>query len=233
MGRFRWGRASKTDAVLVRHYDSQTGKETRERRVTIFLRASQTEEEVLLDLAHELVHATSQPPWDPYDPELTAARYIHAAIDGEGGEVAAVQAECRVHFELARHDPSLSSDGGLRCRSYMGKNSAEKIRRDFYRVGQWQAELRARLGKEAALMPELSSEPPALYSSTGGAPYPIALWEEFRSLTEAACENSRRRASSELEQKPPATLTDSERETLHFLLRRCSETPPELQASDT
>ena len=207
------GEVSRTDAVLTRHYDPETGKETREREVTIYINTSQSLTNVVLDLAHEMVHATSRASFDPYDPNLTPAQYIHSAIDGVGGEVQAVAMECRVARELSRDfDIPLK-----RCRSYfnipsgtgqeMAKNSSmseikidsraepdiKKIRRDFYRVGKWNDGLLQILGAEAALLPDLSPEAPQLYSSTGNAPYPVALLKEYEGLTRIACENSRKR----------------------------------------
>ena len=82
-GVLKFGEASKTDAVLTRHFNPKTGEETRERQVTVYLRERQNLDDLVLDLAHELVHATTRPGWDPYDPRLTAGKYIWAAIEGE------------------------------------------------------------------------------------------------------------------------------------------------------
>src|SRR5947208_2743712 len=68
----RWGPASKTDAVLTRHFNPATGEEERERQITIYVREKQPLKDIVLDIAHELVHATAPPGWDPYDPNLTA-----------------------------------------------------------------------------------------------------------------------------------------------------------------
>src|SRR4051794_25684301 len=58
MSVLRWGKASKTDAVLTRHYNPATGKEQRERKVLIYLREDQPLEDLILDISHELIHAT-------------------------------------------------------------------------------------------------------------------------------------------------------------------------------
>jgi hypothetical protein len=212
--RLRWGSVSKTDAVLIRHYDEETGKESRERIVTIYLRQNQPVTDVMLDLAHELVHATSKPAWDPYDPSLTPGAYIHAAIEGEGGEVEAVRVECQVSYEIfGDRSNSLSAE---RCKRYAvsdQKVAADRIRKDFYRVGHWMKDLSKRLGSEGKLFPELSEKRPALYSSTGGTPYPVALYEEYRQMTAVACENTRRRA--------PASIPVRETSTQLFLASRC------------
>jgi hypothetical protein len=196
------GGVSRTDAVLTRHYDPETGKESRDREVTIYINTAQSLTNVVLDLAHEMVHATSRPSFDPYDPNLTRAQYIHSAIDGAGGEVQAVAMECRVASELSRNYQIPLK----RCQSYLNIKSGngqeievktDLIRRDFYRVGQWNNELLQVLGSEASLLSDLSPESPHLYSSTGNAPYPVALLKEYETLTRIACENSRKRIVSQ------------------------------------
>ena len=221
----RWGIASKTDAVLTRHFDPATGEERRERQVTVYLRESQGLEDTVLDLAHELVHATSRPSWDPYDPQLTAGKYIWAAIEGEGGEVDAVEAECRVGFELLERYGAASLTS-RRCRGYLESRttelSRELIRKDFYRVGKWSSEIREHLGRERSLFPMLSPDVPRLYSSTGHAPYPVALFREFQEITQIACENSRKRAEASrngLARTPAAAAGNG---ISHFITHRCS-----------
>jgi hypothetical protein len=115
-----WGRASKTDAVLTRHFDPKTGAETRERQVTIYLKQNQPLEDLVLDLAHELVHATSRPTWDPYDPHLTAGRYVWAAIEGEGGEVGPLSADLvrREFYRVGRWHPDLARSLGAELKLF-------------------------------------------------------------------------------------------------------------------
>jgi hypothetical protein len=222
----KWGLASKTDAVLTRHFNPRTGQESRERQVTIYLREDQSLDDLVLDIAHELVHATSRPGWDPYDPNLTPGRYIQSAIEGEGGEVQAVAAECRVGFEIHERFGAAGASGE-RCRSYVkGDTDAESvvmdpelIRRDFYRVGRWTAELTRKLGAERSLFPLMSQEAPKLYSSTGNAPYPVALYREFEEITQIACENSRRRVEAAPDRTPAAVQKNAER----FVAERCDK----------
>lgn len=190
---FRSGGVSRTDAVLTRHFNPKTGTEKREREVTIFLKEGQTPDELALDMAHELIHASGESVWDPYDPKLTPAQYVWTAIEGPGGEVDAVLAECKVAGDLGVRQGAAAE----RCGRYRGAGAEfdrERVVREFYRVGHWHTEIAARLGPELKRFPLLSDEVPRLISSTGKAPYPAALLREFDEVTEAACRNSRRRA---------------------------------------
>jgi len=225
----KWDSASRTDAVLIRHFDPKTGLEDRERKVTVFLRAEQRLEEVVMDLAHELSHAVGKPVWDPYDPQLSAGDYLLSSIEGPGGEIEAVARECQVAQELkAVGDFDLS-----RCERYYDRAPVagaaqvrkEVIRADFYRVGRWFPKLQERLGEQLKRFPMLSSQAPRLYSSTGQSPYPYALVREFDELTQIACENSRNRLRSFSDRQPAsAGNKDPSRSVRLFLESRCGAT---------
>lgn len=225
----RNGDVSRTDAVLTRNFDTLTGEETRDRAVTVFLHTSQPLESLVLDLAHELVHATTRPSWDPYDPDLTPVQYIRSAIDGPGGEVEAVAAECRVALELAGN----YGTSARRCQGYRRGTTAhvdrDKITEDFYRVGTWYAELSRGLGPEIVKLTKVSRQDPKLISSTGEAPYPVALLNEYKELTVSACRNSQVRSIASIRVpdagkvkgrgRKPASAHATER----FLARRCAQ----------
>ncbi|MEK6705539.1 MAG: hypothetical protein AABZ06_07105 [Bdellovibrionota bacterium] len=220
---FKLGHVSHTDAVLVRQLDPRTGREVRTRKVNVYLKAGQPIESLVLDMAHELVHATTQPVWDPYDPTLTAVKYISFAIEGVGGEVEAMIAECKVSMDFARKY-GISSG---RCSEYLVRGGEtidrEKIRRDFYKIGKWKdGFVRNFVGHEASQLPLLSSQPPKLYSSTGQAPYPIALLYEFEELTRIACDNSKKRRALLVERSVASVHESvSHRATNDFLKSRC------------
>jgi hypothetical protein len=216
-----YGPVSRTDAVLTRHYHPDTGEEIRERFVTVILRKDQALMDVAMDLGHELTHATTPPTWDPYDPKLTAGRYMHAALEANGGEIDAVFTECEIAVDFKRELEMRTS----RCDRYLKLTGNAnvltvdrgKIQMDFYRVGHWEPFVRTRLGKETEKFPLLSTKEPELYSATGGAPYPVALMREYDELNRVACENVRRRgdgrspASVNVEggsEAGPATLGD-------------------------
>jgi len=227
VGKLEWGDSSRTDAVLTRHYDPETGEEVREREVTIYLRRHAAVEDVALDLAHELVHAAQQPTWDPYDPDLTPVRFIRLSIEAAGGEADAVQAECQVAAELG----DAVATSGERCGRYAA-GAREGIVREFYRVGAWKRVLDRALGATAGELADLSGEEPLLLSSTGRAPYPVALLREYEALTEAACRNSRKRLVSSSSARSAQTrgpagdgagrdLDEPSQRAAVFLSRRC------------
>ncbi len=232
--KFKWGEASRTDTILTRHYNPKTGEEDRDREITIYLRKDQSQFELTLDMAHELVHATSRPGFDPYDPTLTPGKYIYAAIEGEGGEVDAVVTECQTGQEMAQ----LLKVPFRRCERYrkdLGRNELDRdrVRRDFYRVGQWKVDLHNKLKDEFELFPYLSADAPTLYSSTGHAPYPLALLREFQEITEMACDNSRSRMKTAASNKSwiknswmktsfSQRVQTAQDDVEHFLLKRCN-----------
>jgi hypothetical protein len=218
----RWGPASRTDAVLTRQFNPETGEERRERKVTIYLKVNQSMVDLILDIAHELTHAVSRPVWDPYDPDLTPGKYILAALEGTGGEVEALVTECQVASELPREYLSEVS----RC--HLNENVSKKpfftrhrVRADLYRVGKWHEELGHKLGSELARFPLLSSNAPLLFSSTGNAPYPVSLMKEFEEINQVACANSRRRIHSLSEREPASELDSVKSSISRFLSRRC------------
>lgn len=196
---FKWGSASRTDTVLTRHLDTKTGKEQKDRKVAIFLKEDQSDGELVLDMSHELVHAAAPPSFDPYDPFLSASKYIRGAIENTGGEIEAVATECQIALEL-RKKFQMPID---RCKPYIRWSAQksfwidrESIKRDFYRVGQWYPELLRQLGPQTQNLPPLSQLEPRFFSSTGHAPYPVALLREFQEITEMACANSKTRMRS-------------------------------------
>lgn len=198
------GSLSRTDTTLTRTFNLDTGREEREREILISIRANQGFDDLVLDLAHELVHASSRPVFDPYDPRLTAGKYILNGIEGLGGEVDAVEEECFIAREMTVGGVSVE-----RCQKYFGRefstvgdagdrdaDARMRIKKGFYQVGSWMSHLERELGAEKKLFPLLTARSPELLSSTGRSPYPVALFEEYRSITKIACENMTRRLRS-------------------------------------
>ncbi len=220
----RAGEVSRTDAVLSRHYNPLTGEEVRERQVVVVLKLDQPIEDIVLDLAHELTHAVSDPAWDPYDPKLTAGKYMWASLEAAGGEIEAVVQECQVALEISQLGNARESS---RCARYHQLNPShdwivdvQAVRKDFYRVGRFLSTVKKRLGDELVQFPELSGKSPELYSATGSAPYPLALIREYDELNRTACENVRKRLESHPD-RSPATINKT-KPSQELLMNRCS-----------
>ncbi len=216
---FVWSRVSKTDAVLTRQFDQQTGEEVRTREVVIYLRHHDRFEDTVLDLAHELTHATFSPSWDPYDPDLDVITYVKNGIEGLGGEADALMTECQVGAELK----ILDGVSKTRCTRYGladsrprrmiasvsasisegGDLSAIKQRvvNEFYQVGSEFGRLGRLLGPRVSELTHLTKQPSELISSTGGASYPLSLYSEYEELNRIACVNTKRRKSQVMMQK--------------------------------
>ncbi len=189
--KIEWGSVSRTDKVLHRHFNIKTLEETNELEVLVTVRKDQSELAQALDLTHELVHALSVQHLDPYNPELTAADYMKTTIEGGGGEVEALIAECQALIEFRQQGFAVDH----RCAPYIlhQKVSRSKILSAYYRTGEWKERVQKRLGYFARHFQYLSSQKPLLYSSTGNTPYPYALLEEFDMLTAEACLNTHKR----------------------------------------
>ena len=205
---------SRTDSVLNRGIDPVSGRESRSFQTRVSLKASQPLEDLVLDFAHELTHAIRNQPVDPYDPSMNVEKYVVNAITGPGGEVDAVEQECRVGLELASRF-GLSME---RCKRYQSKQSSvpgsvdrAQILRDFGASGRYRRAIQERLGAEVlSRIGWITDREPEFFSSTGAAPYPAALIEEYDQLNEAACENSRKRVqllSASAPERTPANTS--------------------------
>lgn len=177
---------SRTDAVLTRSMSPVTGEQTVSREITIYLKKHGRIESTVLDLIHELVHAVLSKPLDPYAPDLNLRGYITQTLEGPGGEIEAVYTECQFLKEQAWEHKQDS-----RCERYSDKLSRARIRADFYRVG----EHKQMLDSHTLKIP-ITSAAPVFISSTGNAPYPVALYYEYQEINRQACENARRRIAS-------------------------------------
>lgn len=220
----KWGDVSRTDAVLLRHYDPSSGLEERTRKVTIYLNRSLPLKELIVDLAHELRHAVSTPAWDPYSPDLSAVAYIKNALEGEGGEVQALTTECRVAIELH----SQYGISNQRCLEYIndsGEIDPLRIKTEFYKAGRWAREISSKIPEVKKHFPSLSDEDPTLYSSTGRSPYPYALLLEYELITKTACANTLRRLEK-VGETDPSQWEDSIK---RFINQRCSNRDANLE----
>ena len=134
----------------------------------------------------------------------------------------------------------LKMEDGLsvsRCKRYVSSDATtlpirHKVMADFYRVGKWKKDVEKKLGPDIERFPLLNEGSAQLFSSTGQAPYPMALIREYEEITQVACENSRKRLDRLVDQTPsaqgapdraPAGVNTIRSTTEHFLKRRCQE----------
>ena len=148
-----------------------------------------------LDLAHELVHALS-PKQNPFDPKLNPESYVKQGIEGQGGEADAIAQECKVGKELPGLKESVSALIKARCQYvWQTESDSKKWKHSFYYLGQYYQEFLAVL--EQIKEPEakgwdqkIEVKSPLFSSAVAHKPYPLALLEEYVSITRTICEKS-------------------------------------------
>ena len=211
------GRASYTESTFARTYSLLDGKEKIELRHEITLSERLPLGEAVADLAHELVHFAEKEMLDPYKPGFSLREFVRKGIEGQGGELAALEQECHVAWNLEkafRHYPRHRL-----CAPYRKTNGSfdlARARSDYYALGRWE-----RRAPDALLnsFPEISDRNVVFTSSFARKPYPIALAEEFETTRSAACENNRKKyrlisAQAETGRAPDMDLLARERRRL-------------------
>jgi hypothetical protein len=185
------GQSSYTESTYARTYSLLDGKEKIELLHEITLNRKLPLSDAVVDLAHELVHFTEKEMLDPYKPGFELGQFVRMGIEGQGGELQALERECKVAWALQQefaHFPShrlcapyrLPGDGFNR----------EQARRDYYALGSWYP----RASKDLLQAAPLVSRKGVIFTSSyARKPYPIALAEEFASTKEAACANNRKK----------------------------------------
>jgi hypothetical protein len=158
----------------------------------------------MMDLAHELVHAT-QATLNPFDPELTALQYIQDGMNGAGGERIAIETECRVGMEwvmlqeLNVRDHQQSSQFQKdkvailkRCESITVNPSATHLNH----LGKYKQVFLKKLDRlQSGVSPESrtiqkqswSNAEPKFISASTELPYPLALLNEYEHITQRLC----------------------------------------------
>jgi hypothetical protein len=167
------------------------GREEIQVRHEVTLNRSLRLHEVVVDLAHELVHFSRKEMLDPYRAGFELKEFVRRGIEGVGGELEALAVECQVAWELEAYYPDFPRHG--LCAPYKesdGRFASERARRDYYAVGRSFGELPERL---RAALPELHPGTVRFTSSYARKPYPVALAEEYDATRKTACENNRRK----------------------------------------
>lgn len=191
LSRIKMGDSSYTESTFARTYSLLDGKEQIDLRHEITLSRKLNLSDALVDFAHELVHFTEKEMLDPYRPGFELKEFVKRGIEGQGGELQALEQECQVAWAFKRKYPGFPRH--RLCAPYRengGKFDHAKAKSDYYNLGSWFHRAPAEL---KASMPEVSERAVMFTSSYARKPYPIALAEEFEATREAACANNRRK----------------------------------------
>ncbi len=185
------GKASYTESTFARTYSLVDGGDRVELRHEITLNGALSLAEAVVDLAHELVHFTEKLLLDPYRPGFDLEQFVKSGIEGEGGELIALQRECEVAWALQKKFAAYPEH--TLCARYRDKKGAfavARARQDYYALGKWWKQAPAGLLRAVK---EVSAEPVVFTSSFAGKPYPVALAEEFVATRKVACANNQRK----------------------------------------
>ena len=188
--KIRFGQASFTESTFSRTYSLLDGKEKINLDHTVVLNQKLPLSDAILDLAHELVHFTEKKMLDPYGKNFSLVQFVRQGIEGQGGELAALEKECKTAWELKERFSGFPTH--YLCSPYKRKEGfdREKAKRDYYALGAWIGDAPDSMRKE---IKEISEKRVVLSSSFARKPYPIALAEEFQSTLRSACENNRKK----------------------------------------
>lgn len=189
--RIKLGSASFTESTFSRTYSLVDGKEQVRLRHEITLSTRLKLADAVVDLAHELLHFSEKGMLDPYRPGFDLEQFVRNGIEGEGGELPALEVECHVAWALERKHAGFPRH--RLCERYRrngDKFARAAARRDYYSIGTWYRQANEKL---RSAVPELSDQKVVFTSSFAGKPYPVALAEEFVTTRKTACVNNRRK----------------------------------------
>jgi hypothetical protein len=227
----RKGNSSFTESTFQRSYSLLDGSEQVEHKFRITLNESLSLSSAVLDFAHELVHFSEKEIQDPYHAEFQAKSFVKNGIEGRGGELAALEKECLISWQLEGMYRSFPVH--LLCAPYKGKENAflfEKARKDYYAVGHYYYSIPDQMKQ---MFPQVSFDAVRFSSSYAKKPYPVALYEEFFQSKEAACANNRKKfelISAQTQSRAKAgrapasaNLIDLKKRLVEFQKRNCRD----------
>lgn len=189
LAKIKTGDASFTESTFARTYSLLDGRENIELRHEVTINRRLSLADAVIDLAHELVHFTEKRMLDPYKPGFELRQFVQRGIEGQGGELAALERECVVAWAMKERFPGFPRH--QLCESYRAgaRFNRAKALADYYALGSW---FRKNESLKEAL-PLVSDRTVVFTSSYARKPYPVALAEEFSATREAACANNRKK----------------------------------------
>ena len=147
--------------------------------------------DAVVDLAHELVHYNEKGMLDPYKSGFEVSRFIRSGIEGEGGELAALEMECKIAWSFEEKFEGFPEHRLCVRYKRAGHRFAKEVARlDYYAVGAWMENLPPSLREK---IPEISERASVFMSSYANKPYPVALAEEYWATRQLACKNNRKK----------------------------------------
>lgn len=168
--RIQWGGFSHT--ILERERGEMSSM-----RVSVVLDSNKPDDELLVDLSHEMVHATYIRVSDPS--QIRLDEFLEQEIEGPGGEIPAVLAECDWIREETR-DKSRQNE----C----AQMSTASLRREFYSVGGYE---RHPLFVNIQHYKNIMLSPAVFLASKDSLPYPISLASEYFSILRQSSQSPR------------------------------------------
>jgi hypothetical protein len=225
LNKIRKGNSSFTESSFQRSYSLIDGSEQVEQKFRITLNKTLPLSSATLDFAHELVHFAHKEMQDPYHSEFRLKGFVENGIEGKGGELAALEQECLVAWQLESKYRAFPTHA--LCLPYKEKKGAfllEKAKRDYYALGHHYYSVPEELKKD---FPQISFNAIRFSSSYAKKPYPVALFEEFYQSKEAACTNNRKKwelvSAQSSSNRAPASegLREVRKKLVEFQKRNC------------
>ncbi|MGZ3656626.1 MAG: hypothetical protein ACXVB9_05460 [Bdellovibrionota bacterium] len=214
------GNASSTEDLLTATLNAFDGEDHTGTAQQITLKKDLPLSDAVADLAHEIVHFTERPPFDPYRSGLVLKTFVRENIEGKGGELAAFATECKVAWEIEKDDPSFPQHKF--CQRYRlpgNKFALEAARHDYYAIGSWLTKASTSLKKN---FPELTMSDPVFTSGISRKPYPISLNEEFSRTRIAVCDLNRKKyLLTRKSTAPPSELMAERKRLEDFHAQNC------------
>ncbi len=225
--KIRKGASSFTESTFQRSYSLLDGSEQVEQKFRISLNEKLTLAQATLDYAHELVHFSLKEMQDPYQSKFQLKSFVQNGIEGKGGELAALEQECLIAWELEKKFRQFPVHSlCISYRSKTGEFLRDKARKDYYALGHYYYSVPDDL-KET--FPQVTFDSVRFSSSYAKKPYPVALYEEFYQSKRSACENNRKKwelisAQAQRGRNPASeNLTGLKRKLVEFQKRNCLE----------
>ena len=194
------GEKSYTDITLIRKFSKTNPQNIQYKSLLkVFINRNLNVQDAVMDMAHELIHYTFRKTFNPYQKNFDLRSFITSTIEGQGGEVEAYMAECKVFFELFYKTHQGKTHCHLTLDLKTKKPDRNRTIKLFYRLGSHYRTFLQKMKKhkiQAPFMRYISPKHTLLISATYDLPYPIAAVHEYESILKKICENEYKRLNA-------------------------------------